>query len=97
MGPAAPKTVGSPDPPVRRPVGGAASADPQAQTGHLLATLNKIQGEGLGPPEHRVLLIAGRAGGPDRPPEVPSAQGRGRLSPRRSRRPTRFSQVGNSA
>lgn len=52
---------GPPDPRVRRPVGGAASANPQARAGSLLAALNKIRGERLGPSEHRVLPTTGRA------------------------------------
>lgn len=91
-GPAALKTqAGPPEPPVRTPVGGAASADPQAPARRLLAALNKIRGERLGPSEHMALPTTERA---EEAPEAPIDPKRG---PRHAERPTRVSQVGSSA
>lgn len=50
-----------PEPPVLGPAGGAASAGLRAWTGRLLAALNEIRGERLGPSEHRMLATAGMA------------------------------------
>lgn len=68
--------AGPPEPPVHKPVGGAASADPQAPARRLLAALNKIRGERLGPSEHMALPTTERA---EEAPEAP-------IDPKRAQR-----------
>lgn len=85
---------GPPAPRVRRPSGGAASAEPQARRGRSRAAPNKIRGKWLGPREHRVLPVPGgrrRRGRPWTSPARPSARGRGARAP-----PPRGGQLGPS-